>query len=154
MTIVMFGMRNTYVVSLIMLFVLQVADAASKVVITGDDKMQFNKREFEVAAGQVVELEFKNVGKLPKAAMGHNLVILKEGVSALSFGSKALKAGASSTNPLPKSVMDEVLAHTKLLGPGESETIEFVAPAKKGLYQFVCTFPGHYSIMRGIMVVK
>ena len=137
-----------------MLFVLQVADAASKVVITGDDKMQFNKREFEVAAGQVVELEFKNVGKLPKAAMGHNLVILKEGVSALSFGSKALKAGASSTNPLPKSVMDEVLAHTKLLGPGESETIKFVAPSTQGLYQFVCTFPGHYSIMRGIMVVK
>ena len=116
--------------------------------------MQFNKREFEVAAGQVVELEFKNVGKLPKAAMGHNLVILKEGVSALSFGSKALKAGASATNPLPKSVMDEVLAHTKLLGPGESETIKFAAPSTQGLYQFVCTFPGHYSIMRGIMVVK
>ena len=147
-------MKNSYVVSLIILFVLQVAGAASKVVITGDDKMQFNKREFEVAAGQVVELEFKNVGKLPKAAMGHNLVILKEGVSALSFGSKALKAGASATNPLPKSVMDEVLAHTKLLGPGESETIKFVAPSTQGLYQFVCTFPGHYSIMRGIMVVK
>ena len=110
--------------------------------------------EFSVPAGKKVELEFKNVGKLPKIAMGHNLVILKEGVSALSFSAKVLQAGGNATNALPESVMEEVLAHTKLLGPGESETITFTAPEKAGAYQFVCTFPGHYAMMRGIMNVK
>ena len=128
--------------------------AGEKILITGNDTMQFSTKEFSVTAGEKVELEFKNIGKLPKIAMGHNLVILKEGVSALAFGSKVLQAGGNATNALPESVKDEVLAHTKLLGPGESETITFDAPGKPGLYQFVCTFPGHCAMMRGIMTVK
>ena len=68
--------------------------------------------------------------------------------------SKALRAGANATNALPDSVKGDVLAHSKLLGPGESEVIKFKAPKNPGMYQFVCTFPGHYSMMRGIMVVK
>lgn len=127
---------------------------SEKILITGNDTMQFSTKEFSVTAGEKVELEFKNIGKLPKIAMGHNLVILKEGVSALAFGSKVLQAGGNATNALPESVKDEVLAHTKLLGPGESETITFDAPEKPGFYQFVCTFPGHYAMMRGIMTVK
>ena len=86
--------------------------------------------------------------------MGHNLVILQKGVSAMSFGSKALRAVANATNALPDSVKGDVLAHSELLGPGESEVIKFKAPNNPGMYQFVCTFPGHYSMMRGVMVVK
>ncbi|MEJ6621516.1 MAG: plastocyanin/azurin family copper-binding protein, partial [Opitutae bacterium] len=52
------------------------------------------------------------------------------------------------------SVKEDVLAHTKLLGPGESEVVKFKAPNKPGVHQFVCTFPGHYAMMRGIMVVS
>jgi azurin len=126
----------------------------SKIEISGNDQMQFSTREFEVKAGDEVTLVFKNVGVLPKIAMGHNLVILKEGVSALAFGGKALKAGANATNALPESVKGDVFAHTKLLGPGESEVIKFKAPEKPGMFQFVCTFPGHYAMMRGVMVVK
>ena len=129
-------------------------NAATKITITGNDQMKFSVREFEVDAGKEVELVFKNEGSLPKIAMGHNLVILKEGVSAIAFGGKALKAGANATNALPDSVKEDVLAHTKLLGPGESEVVKFKAPNKPGVHQFVCTFPGHYAMMRGIMVVK
>lgn len=128
--------------------------AATKITITGNDQMQFSIREFEVDAGKEVELVFKNEGSLPKIAMGHNLVILNKGISAVAFGGKALKAGANATNALPDSVKENVLAHTKLLGPGESEVIKFKAPDKPGVHQFVCTFPGHYAMMRGIMVVK
>ena len=85
--------------------------------------------------------------------MGHNLVILKKGISSLKFGQRIMGLGASATNPLPEASMDEVLAATKLLGPGESDTITFTAP-EPGDYQFVCTFPGHFAMMRGIMVVK
>ena len=128
--------------------------ADQKITITGNDSMQFDIKEFTVQAGKKVELTFKNVGKLPKLAMGHNLVILKEGVSPLKFGQKIMGMGASPTNPLPKDSLDEVIAATKLLGPGESDTITFTAPKEAGLYQFLCSFPGHYAIMRGIMVVE
>ena len=129
-------------------------NADQKITITGNDSMQFDTKEFTVKAGQKVELTFKNVGKLPKLAMGHNLVILKDGVSPLKFGQKIMGMGASPTNPLPKESLDEVIAATKLLGPGESDKITFTAPSKPGLHQFLCSFPGHYAIMRGVMVVE
>ena len=127
--------------------------AAQKVIITGNDTMQFETREFTVKSGEKVELEFKNIGKLPKIAMGHNLVILKKGISSLKFGQKVMSLGASATNALPEGSMEDVIAATKLLGPGENETLTFTAP-EPGDYQFVCSFPGHFAMMRGIMVVK
>ena len=130
------------------------AHANTKVSIYGNDQLQFSIKEFEVKAGTHIELEFKNEGKLPKVAMGHNIVILKEGISAIAFGGKAMQAGANATNALPDSVKGDVLAFTKLLGPGETEVVKFTAPKKPGIHQFVCTFPGHYAMMRGVMVVK
>jgi azurin len=144
---------------LISCFIFAVASAGflnadHKITITGNDTMQFDVKEFTVKAGAKVELTFKNIGKLPKLAMGHNLVILKEGVSPLKFGQKIMGMGASPTNPLPKESLVEVIAATKLLGPGESEKLTFTAPKQAGLYQFLCSFPGHYAIMRGVMVVE
>jgi azurin len=91
---------------------------------------------------------------MPKIAMGHNLVILNKGVSSMAFGQKVLGMGASATNPLPEASMGDVLAATKLLGPDESDTIQFTAPSEPGKYEYLCTFPGHFAMMRGTMTVK
>mgnify|MGYP001198901350 CR=1 FL=1 len=128
--------------------------AAQEVVISGNDTMQFDVKSFEVKAGSKVKLTLKNVGQIPKIAMGHNLVLLKKGVTAFAFGQKSLGAGASAVNPLPDSLKGDVIAHTKLLGPAESDTIEFTAPKEPGSYEYVCTFPGHFALMRGTMTVK
>ena len=124
------------------------------VTIAGNDMMKYDKTKFEVKAGSKVKLVLKNIGKIPKIAMGHNLVILKKGVTAIAFGQKALGAGANALNALPDSVKGDTLAHTKLLGPGESDTIIFTAPKEAGDYEYVCTFPGHFALMRGKMTVK
>ena len=58
-----------------------------EITISGNDTMQFDVKNFEVTSGKDVKLTFKNVGKLPKIAMGHNLVILKKG-SLLSLSVK------------------------------------------------------------------
>ena len=124
-----------------------------KLTVTGNDTMQFDLKSFEVKAGETVELTFKNVGKIPKIAMGHNLVVLKKGISAVAFGQKAMGAGANATNALPESVKGDAIAFTKLLGPDESESITFTAP-EAGDYEYVCTFPGHFALMRGVMKVN
>ena len=126
----------------------------TEVTITGNDTMQFDIKSFNASAGSDFKLTFKNTGKLPKIAMGHNLVILKKGISAIKFGQKVMAAGGSATNALPESVMDDVLVATKLLGPGESEVLNFKVPLEKGPYQYVCTFPGHFAMMRGVMEVE
>ena len=90
------------------------------------------------------------VGALPKEAMGHNLTVLKPGTDAVAFALKGVTAKA--TDYVAPEVADQVLAHTKVLGPGESETIEVELTA--GTYPFVCTFPGHAAIMNGQLVVQ
>jgi len=119
--------------------------------ITGDDKMQFNKEEMRVKTGQVVVLTLKHVGEMAKSAMGHNWVLLKQGVDMASFATDAIMA--KDNGYIPPNRADEVIAHTKMLGGGESDTIIFKAPPK-GTYTFLCSFPGHYSTMNGKFIVE
>ena len=146
-------MKFSYSITLLILPSLSIFADSAQITISGNDTMQFDLKSFEVKAGQKVELTFKNVGKIPKIAMGHNLVVLKKGISAVAFGQKAMGAGANATNALPESVKGDTIASTKLLGPDENETITFTVP-ETGDYEYVCTFPGHFALMRGIMKVK
>jgi azurin len=54
---------------------------------------------------------------------------------------------------LPKD-QSAILAHTKIVGGGESDTVTFTAPDKPGTYPFFCSFPGHFSMMKGKLIVK
>ena len=129
-------------------------EPVKEVIISGNDAMQFDIKTFQAKPGESIRLTLNNVGSIPKIAMGHNWVLLKKGADAIAFGQKVLASGGSATNPLPKSLLGDVLAHTKLLGPGESETISFTVPTIAGDYEYVCTFPGHFAMMRGSMEVK
>lgn len=128
-----------------------VAAPTSQATLTleGNDQMRFDKTELKVAAGAEVTLTLTHTGTMGKEVMGHNFVLLKEGVAVESFASKA--ARAKDNEYIPEG--DEVIAHTKLIGGGESDTITFVAPAP-GTYEFICSFPGHYGLMRGTFVVE
>ncbi|MCF0050156.1 azurin [Dyadobacter sp. LJ53] len=124
---------------------------AKTIVIKGSDAMQFDLKEIKVKAGQKVKLTLTHSGKLAKAAMGHNWVLLKPGTDVAAFGSKA--AAARETEYIPKSEAASIIAHTKLVGGGESDTVEFTAPAK-GTYTYICSFPGHYALMKGTFIVE
>ena len=119
--------------------------------IDGTDTMMYSKNSFEVKTGQKVKLTFKNTGKLPKVAMGHNIVILKNSVDLVEFCNEAVKFPTNEY--FPKGREKDVIARTRLLGPGEADTIYFMAP-ESGTYEFVCTFPGHFALMKGKMIVK
>lgn len=129
------------------------ADASQTIEITGNDQMKFSNTEITVTAGDEVVIEFKNVGTMPKAAMGHNLVVLVQGTDAVAFANKGVSHADSDY--IAPDAKNAVIAATKILGPGESETLTFVAPSEPGEYPFVCTFPAHAAAgMRGIITVK
>lgn len=129
------------------------APAVATIEITANDSMKFNLTRFEVNAGQTVKLTLVNLGTLPKQAMGHNLVILKKGADAKAYADAAI--AAVQTDYIPAAKADQVVAHTKLLGPKQSDEITFTAPAEPGEYPFLCSFPAHYQTgMKGVMVVK
>ncbi|MGN6339989.1 MAG: plastocyanin/azurin family copper-binding protein [Ginsengibacter sp.] len=121
------------------------------ITLTGNDQLQYDKTLFKVKAGQKITLDFKNIGTQPAAAMSHNVVILQQGTDVQKFGEAAVPAAA--TAHIPDSMKDDVIAHTKLLGPGESDQITFTLP-DAGVYDFICTFPGHFGTMHGKIVAQ
>lgn len=125
-----------------------------EVEVTADDQMKFNVTEIEAQAKQRVKIIFKNVGTMPKQSMGHNFVLLKKGTDTAAFV-EAGSVGAASTDYIADEVKDQVIAHTKTLGPGESEILTFTAPTEPGTYTYVCTFPGHFAAgMHGTLIVE
>lgn len=121
--------------------------------LTANDAMKFSVTRFETTAGADLKVILTNLGTMPKAAMGHNWVLLKKGTDVKAFIDAA--ALAAATDNIPPAMADAVIAHTKLLGPKQTDEITFKAPTEPGEYVFVCTFPAHYvSGMHGVLVVK
>lgn len=118
--------------------------------VEGNDQMKFDTELIRVKAGEPLELTLKNVGSLPKESMGHNLVILKPGVDIATFGGEA--AAAVDSDYIPKSSLSSVVAHSKLLGPAEEDKI--TVTLDKGVYDYICSFPGHFGMMKGKIVAE
>lgn len=122
--------------------------------VESDDALRFIPEKIEISQGcKSFTITLKHTGRLPKLAMGHNLVLVKlsdlEGVSRTG-----MLAGAARDYVDPTDT--RVIAHTGVVGGGETSTVTF-DPAKLSAterYGFVCTFAGHSPLMRGVVVLK
>ncbi len=110
-------------------------------------EMKFNLTEIKVKSGCTIKLTLVN--EATDASMQHNFVLIDLG-SADSVAAKGLKAGVAE-NYAPKT--KEVYVATNVTPPGKSTTITFPAP-EKGTYEFICSYPGHYTMMRGKFIVE
>lgn len=124
-----------------------------EIALNGTDAMQFSLKQIEIPAHCTeATIRLNHTGKLPKTAMGHNIVITSQ-ANLHGVLSDGLKAGKEHDFVMPND--KRVLAHSKLLGGGESDSITFdTAQLKTEPYVFVCTFPGHSGPMRGTIVLK
>jgi azurin len=113
------------------------------------NEMKYDRKTFEVEAGKPVEIVFENPD-----FMQHNLVITQPGTLE-NVGKAADKLASDPKGAEKQYVPDtpDVLFATKLVNPQQTVKLNFVAPQKTGDYPFVCTFPGHWSIMNGTMKV-
>ena len=119
--------------------------------LTGNDMMQYSTKELKVKAGAEVTLTLRHIGKMDLKVMGHNFVLLKPGIEIPVFSLEAANAGESK-NWIPNDGKD-VIAHTKMVGGGQSTSITFTAPPA-GTYDFICSFPGHSGVMKGKFIVE
>lgn len=105
------------------------------------EAMMFDKNELYVKSGEEITLTFVNNASFLK----HNFVLVKpgKGEEVGRAGTKAGEAGDFTPNS------PDVIAHTKLIGHGK-EILKFKAPAP-GDYPYICSFPGHYNVMKGIL---
>jgi azurin len=125
------------------------ADKVCKLEIAGNDAMQYDKKELDAAGDCTqIELTLTHTGKLPAAAMGHNWVLVKT-ADVTGVANAGMAAGLPNNYLTPGD--PHVIASTKIIGGGQSTTITFPTSklSKSGDYTFMCTFPGHYVIMKG-----
>ncbi len=120
------------------------------VVKTVHEQLRFDTQRLVVEAGKPFEVIFENDDAMP-----HNFVFVRPG-SHTEVGTAAQTMappppGSDALAYVPKS--DKVLAATRLLEPGQKQTLKLTAPATEGSYEFVCTFPGHWMVMWGQVIV-
>ena len=114
------------------------------------ERLLFDKTEFTVKPGQPVKLTLVN----PDATQ-HNLVIVEPGALeevGMAGNEMAKDPGGFAKGFIPDS--PKILHHTQLLEPDTAEALRFIAPEKPGTYPYLCTFPGHWVVMKGEMVVE
>lgn len=118
----------------------------------GTNQMKFTVANIQARPGQTIRVKLTTVSDFPKTAMAHNFVLLKSGVDATAVARAA--ARASDNAYIPKSHKDKIIAHTDLAGGGETVEVTFTVPEKPGEYEYICSFPGHFSGgMKGTLTV-
>ncbi len=141
--------------ALVLLLLAIAPDAVARtcrVAVGSDDAMRFDTAEIKLAGDcSRVELTLRHDGKRSVTAMGHNWVLAKTAdVRPLAIAGQ--RAGAAG-GYLPRDDA-RVIAHTTLIGGGESTTVAFSTTRlrKGGDYTFFCSFPGHWNLMKGKLV--
>ena len=131
------------------------AAGACEAVVESDDAMNFNTKELVIDKTNCKEFKvtLKHTGKMPKTAMGHNIVISK---AEDTKGVLADGASAGVDADYVKAGDARVVAHTALIGGGEetSVTIDTSKFADGGKYEFYCSFPAHSAQMLGHVTLK
>lgn len=121
--------------------------AGDPVVIEADELLQFRPVEIRLSAGTQVRLVLRNVSRLPQ--VHHNLVLLHPSTDLNAFGNAALNA--SGEGYVPASFRHLVLVTIPLTEPGKQNEVPLTVPPP-GRYPFLCSFPGRYSVMQGVLI--
>lgn len=141
--------RKLVVASALSLASLPLFAAECAVEVHSTDQMTFETKSIDVSKScKTFTVTLKHVGTLAKQVMGHNLVVAKAAdVSAVATDGMA----AGLDKDYVKADDARVLAHTKIIGGGESATTTIdVSKLEAGVpYQFFCSFPGHVALMKG-----
>ncbi|MBU3820965.1 ThuA domain-containing protein [Flavobacteriaceae bacterium XHP0103] len=114
------------------------------------DVMKYDKEVLTAKAGTTIQIVLKNPD-----FMQHNLVLVKPGTKEKVGAAADKLAGepnGQELNYVPQ--MPEVLAATPLINSGGSYTLTIKLPNTPGDYPYICTFPGHWRIMQGVLRVN
>jgi len=119
--------------------------------LQANENMRFDKEMFKIKTGKKIRLIFKNTGAPSNTAMAHNVVILKKGTDIADFADAV--HSAKNEQYVPSSVGSLVIAHTKLVSGGDSDEVDFTI-SQPGIYDYICSFPGHWGTMQGKIVAE
>ncbi|MEJ5207277.1 azurin [Denitratimonas sp. CY0512] len=145
--------RSALLVAAALLMSTQLQAKTCELSIDSTDQMTFTSNELKVDADCTeVKLTLNHVGKMAKNVMGHNWVLTKT-ADYMPVAQDGMKAGADNDYLVADDT--RIIAHTALIGGGESDSVTFSLEGLEagGDYTFFCSFPGHWAIMKGKFVI-
>lgn len=121
--------------------------------IEGHNDLRFTVETIKASPGEKLKITMTAVTDMDKSMMAHNWVLLKQGTDALDFVTKGLEYPTNDF--IDPSLKDKIIALTRMLGGGETGSVVFTVPVKKGTYEYICTFRAHYQAgMKGHLIVQ
>ncbi len=121
--------------------------------MTGNNQLEFSVTDIEARPGEKIKVVLTTISDFPKMAMAHNFVLLDSGVDAAAVASASAKA--HDNEYIAPEMTDKILAYTGLAGGDETVEVTFTVPDDTGTYEYICSFPGHFSGgMKGTLTVK
>ena len=141
-------------VSLLTLASGQLLAAECKVTVDSTDQMSFNTKAIEIDKScKQFTVELTHSGNLPKNVMGHNWVLTTE-ANMQPVATDGMAAGIDKD--YLKAGDERIIAHTKIIGAGEKDSVTFDVSKLKAdeKYSFFCSFPGHIAMMKGTVTLK
>lgn len=105
--------------------------------------------------GEQISIHLTTKSTLPATAMAHNWLLLTMNADVEAFANAAMKARDNDYVPTDSGMQEQIIAQTGLAAGGETTEVTFTVPEETGEYEFICTFPGHFtSGMRGTLIVE
>ena len=145
--IIILALLSTIAVTILLPSFQSQQEATREIILKAISGLQYDSVRIKVAPGETVKITLVNADE-----MAHNMVITKPG-ERVSVVDQALKMGAEGQqkNYIPDT--ENILAAIPILNPDEAYSITFTAPDQEGVYPYVCTYPGHGTVMYGAMYV-
>lgn len=112
------------------------------------DELAYDVVEIRARAGSEITIEFVN----KSGGMPHNVVFVNGESDIHPVGIAALQA--SKNEYIPESELDRIFGYTAMAGPGETVSLTVSVPDEPGTYPYICTYPGHFTVMQGRLIVR
>lgn len=126
-----------------------VAGAREIEVVVGPN-LSYLPRQFEASPGEVLAVTLVNPDVVP-----HNWALVTPGsLSLVGEAANKLIADPQAVARQYIPASEHVLAYTDIVSPREQHTIYLTVPEATGRYPFLCTFPGHWMVMNGELIVR
>lgn len=110
-------------------------------------------KDIKAEPGELIRIKLTAATNLPPESMSHNWILLKPEADPDAFAKAAIQA--KDQNYIPGDRTDNIIARTDLASGGKTVEITFTVPDQKGSYDYLCSFPGHYTAgMTGKLIVE
>ena len=110
------------------------------------DELAYDVVEIRARAGSEITVDFVN----SSGGMPHNIVFVMSDSDINPVGLAALEA--SKTDYIPQEELDRIFGYTAMAGPGETVSVKIAVPEQSGSYPYICTYPGHFTVMQGRLI--